>query len=397
MRIKIFLPLLILIATSLFSQTEEPYTVKWDNALKIESADKQFQIKIGGRIQYDVMFIHQDDSLDQHFDANNGTEFRRIRLYTSGKFFNNIEYKFQLDFANGNAAPKDIYIRFTKIPGIGNFQVGNFKEPLGFEMLTSSNNKNYIGRSLTNAFTPERSLGFMVFNQWANKRISAYAGYFFNSQGKGKYLGDEYHLTGRLTALPYLKNGNSYQMIHLGLSYSHQFQGDDKLIYYSTPEAHLAPKYLTADFENVDNIDKLGTELIVVYHSVSFQSEYILNSININADPTLEKSYAWYGSFSWILTGEHKEYSMGSACFGHITPRKNYGQKGGFGALELSLRYSEIALFAREFQGGEMHDITLGANWYLNPVARISANYIYSEVVGLGQAGIFEMRFQLVF
>ena len=91
MRIKIFLPLLILIATSLFSQTEEPYTVKWDNALKIESADKQFQIKIGGRIQYDVMFIHQDDSLDQHFDANNGTEFRRIRLYTSGKFFNNKE------------------------------------------------------------------------------------------------------------------------------------------------------------------------------------------------------------------------------------------------------------------------------------------------------------------
>ncbi|OFY48849.1 MAG: hypothetical protein A2W85_14340 [Bacteroidetes bacterium GWF2_41_31] len=397
MRIKIFLPLLILIATSLFSQTEEPYTVKWDNALKIESADKQFQIKIGGRIQYDVMFIHQDDSLDQHFDANNGTEFRRIRLYTSGKFFNNIEYKFQLDFANGNAAPKDIYIRFTKIPGIGNFQVGNFKEPLGFEMLTSSNNKNYIGRSLTNAFTPERSLGFMVFNQWANKRISAYAGYFFNSQGKGKYLGDEYHLTGRLTALPYLKNGNSYQMIHLGLSYSHQFQGDDKLTYYSSSEAHLGPKYLTADFENVDNIDKLGTELVVVYHSFSFQSEYILNAINIKTDPTLEKSYAWYGSFSWILTGEHKEYSMGSACFGHITPRKNYGQNGGFGALELLLRYSEIALFARELQGGKMNDITFGANWYLNPVARISANYISSEVVGLGQSGIFEMRFQLVF
>jgi len=61
------------------------------------------------------------------------------------------------------------------------------------------------------------------------------------------------------------------------------------------------------------------------------------------------------------------------------------------------LRYSEIALFAREFHGGEMHDMTLGANWYINPVARISANYISSEVVGLGQAGIFEMRFQLVF
>jgi phosphate-selective porin OprO/OprP len=116
MRVKIFLPLLILIATSLFSQTEEPFTVKWDNALKIESADKQFQFKMGGRIQYDVMFIHQDDSLNQHFDANNGTEFRRIRLYTSGKFFNNIEYKFQLDFAKGNAAPKDIYIRFKNCP-----------------------------------------------------------------------------------------------------------------------------------------------------------------------------------------------------------------------------------------------------------------------------------------
>jgi phosphate-selective porin OprO/OprP len=80
-----------------------------------------------------------------------------------------------------------------------------------------------------------------------------------------------------------------------------------------------------------------------------------------------------------------------------VIPTKNFGKYGGFGALELSVRYSQIDLNAHELEGGKLNDLTIGANWFLNPVTRISANYIRADVVDLGLANIFEMRFQLVF
>lgn len=395
------LTLFCVISISLFSQTEEKFSVEWDNALKVESADKQFQIKMGGRMQYDMMFISQDDTLANHFEANNGSEFRRVRLYTSGKIYHNIEFKVQLDFAKGSVVLKDVYMRFTKIPVVGNIQMGNFKEPMSFEMLTSSNNITEIERSLTEAFTPERSLGLMLFNHWANSRVSAFAGFFYNSNGAAKYQGNAYHLTGRLVGVPLYKNGSAYKVIHLGMSYSHQFQDGANVSYNVVPEAHLAPKYISAEFDQVQFVNKLGAEFVVVYKQFTFQSEYINNELAPMSGSVLTKATyglnAWYGTFSWLVTGEHRDYNMMSGAFDKVVPMKNVGKEGGFGAFELSVRYSEISLDAHEIQGGKMHDITAGANWYLNPVTRISANYISSDVVGLGRAGIFELRFQLVF
>ena len=73
-------------------------------------------------------------------DNHSGSEFRRIRLYTSGLIFGNIKYKVQFDFAGGEVRLKDAYIIITKVPFVGNIQVGQFKEPLGLEVLMSSNN-----------------------------------------------------------------------------------------------------------------------------------------------------------------------------------------------------------------------------------------------------------------
>ena len=156
----------LIIVSALFvlnvrSQNKMELKSYWDNGLKFSGENKDFSIKIGGRLQYDVMAISQDSSLDSHFDANNGAEFRRARLYTSGTVYNFIKYKFQVDFAGNVVALKDAYLTFTKIPWVGNLTVGNFKEPRGFEMITSSKYITMMERSLTNVYDNDRNLGFM--------------------------------------------------------------------------------------------------------------------------------------------------------------------------------------------------------------------------------------------
>ena len=96
----------------------------------VNSQDKQ--IKFGGRIMYEMAVWGPDDF------ENTGSEFRRVRLFSSGTMYQNVKYKLQLDFASGNIVFKDVFIELNKLPIQGNLSVGHFKEPLRLESLTSS-------------------------------------------------------------------------------------------------------------------------------------------------------------------------------------------------------------------------------------------------------------------
>jgi phosphate-selective porin OprO/OprP len=384
------------------AQNKNGFTTYWKDGLRIESADKDFKIKLGGRIQYDVMFIHQDDSLNQYFDAENGTEFRRARLYTSGSIYKNIKFKFQVDFAPGKVVIKDAFIQITKIPIAGNLRIGHMKEPFGMEMLTSSNFITMMERSLTNQFDFDRSLGFMVFNQHLKKRLSWFAGYFYPDLNSGRYHGKQYHLTFRIAGLPVYQTENKYRVLHLGLGYSYQFHNNKKFSYKAHPEAHLAPKYLSLGINQVHSNNVFKGEFALVIGRVSFQSEYTLSGLKPISDTTYsyqKDNYlfdAFFGTVSWFITGEHKNYNPAKSAFDRIRPKKNFG-KGGAGAFELALRFSSINLNNDDLNGGKMNDLTVGLNWYLNPATKFAFNYIYSDVKPLGKASIFQMRFQVTF
>ncbi len=382
-------------------QGKEDFDVYWNNGFKAENSDGSFKIKMGGRLQYDVMWINQDDSLNNHFDAFNGTEFRRARIYTSGKIYKNVKFKFQLDFAGGNAIIKDAYIQLIKIPYIGNLRIGNFKEPFGLSMLTSSKYITFMERPLANAFDNDRNPGFMAFNQHFKQRLSWYAGYFFPTDNSGKYLGSKYNMVFRLTGLPVYNVDNEYKVLHLGMSYAHQYHDNTEVKYSLRPEAHLAPKYLSLNIDNVANINDINSEFLLILNSFSIESEFTMATVIPGNNSSLSKSSynfaAYTGTLSWFITGEHKNYVLSKTTFDRVTPRKNFGDDGGLGAFELSVRYSHMDLDDADLNGGIMSDISGGINWYLNPAVRIMANYIYTDVKELGKANIFQMRFQIAF
>ncbi len=396
------LVVLILTGDQIFGQTNKDFNVYWNNGLKAYSKDGDFKIKMGGRIQADIMFIRQDDSLNNLFDAHNGVEFRRARIYTSGTIYKNVKFKFQMDFAGGTAVIKDAYLQLAKIPVVGNIRVGNFKEPFGLSMLTSSKNITFMERPLANAFDNDRNLGMMLFNQHLNKRLSWFAGYFYPTDNSGKYQGNKYNLDFRLTGLPIYDVESGYKVLHLGSSYAYQYHDDTEVDFKLRPEAHLAPKYLNLKIDNVTSINEFNAEFLLIYNSFSVEAEYtsstVMPSSTISSlTNSSYKFYAYYASVSWFITGEHKNYVKSKTFFDRVAPKNNLGKDGGFGAFELALRYSYVDLDNADLNGGVMSDITTGLNWYLNPATKVMMNYVYSNVKNLGKANIFQMRFQIAF
>lgn len=377
---------------------ENSFQLSWNNGLQFESQNGQFKVKFGGRIQNDWAFFSQDDSLKSIFGGlNNGTEFRRVRFYNSGLLYEKVKYKLQLDFAGGEIVFKDVYIVLTKLPVIGNIKMGHFKEPFRLEVQASSNYIMFMERAPTVSFMPERSTGLTLHNHALKKRLTWAMGVFRNSDTFGNDKGkDNYNATGRLTGTP-VYDEDDHRILHLGMAYSYRNPSVNSYIIQSKPEAHLAHDYVSTDtISNVNNIHLFSEEYAFVLGPLSIQGEYLLSFVN-TPDKTYE-FYTYYGMISYFLTGEHRNYLTSTGSFGPIKVKNNFNpQAKGWGALEIALRYSSINLNSNDINGGQLNDITVGLNWYLNPATRIMINYVLAQLNEVGNARIFQMRFQLAF
>ncbi len=388
--------------TILFIETAiaQDFSPRWSNGYKVESADKNFKMKFGGRIMFDAAFFFQEDTVAKTFgNLNNGVEFRRARFFNSGQIYNNVKYQLQLEFAGGDIAFKDVFIEFTKLPGVGNFRVGHFKEPFRLDVMTSSKYMQFMERSFHVDFFADRNSGFLFYNSYNDQRFAWQAGIFRRGDGAGNdpTADDGYNITGRITALPVL-NKEKKQRLHLGVAYSYRKPESRSFEISPKPEAHLGTEYIGTDsIGNVDNVILLGTELALDIGSFAIQAEYIQATVTDRFSTSLPALPTYYVQLSYFLTGETRHYKSSYTGMGRPKIKKNFGQKGGSGAWEVALRYSSVDFDNEILTGGSQSDITIGLNWSPNPATRVMANYILATLNNLGTVGIFQMRFMMDF
>jgi len=393
-------------AVSSFAGTE--LNASWNNGLSLQSEDKSFKLKIGGRIQNDWAWFSQDDSNGVYFgNIQDGTEFRRARLAMSGTVYSYIVFKAEFDFAGAAKAGKevsmkDVYMGITEIPYVGTIQMGHQKEPIGLEVLTSDDYTTYMERAALTALLPERNTGIREQNAFADSRVTLAAGIFRDTDDGGRNSGDgKYAGTVRLTALPWT-NEEKGGLFHLGGAFSYRNPGSD-VSYASRPPSHLAPDFVGVEGP-ADAVNLYGGEGAFCYGPFRAQAEYVLSSLDAEdaGDPSFTGYYAYASA---LVTGERYKYRKSEGVFEGVEPKKNFRQDGdGVGAWELGVRYSFLDLNDQEIYGGELTDITVALNWYMAPNARVMFNYINSSVdnvaiVGAdaGSANIFQTRFQIFF
>ena len=82
------------------STSAQNLKVYWKEGLRLDSADESQRLRIGGRIMNDWGFFTTGDELNETVGpVVNGTEFRRARLYFSGRMYDRVNFKAQYDFA----------------------------------------------------------------------------------------------------------------------------------------------------------------------------------------------------------------------------------------------------------------------------------------------------------
>ena len=353
------------------------------SATYVNAQNYDKEIKFGGRIMCD-MAVWENTTDDK---ATAGTEFRRVRLHSSGIISQNVEYKLQLDFANKDVSWKDIFIQLNKLPLTkGSLRIGYFKEPLRLEVLTSSKYITFMERSLSNTFLPERNSGVMYNTNIANK-ISLQAGVFSNGYNFGNELWNyNINVNGRIT---YLAINNENQLLHLGLASSKRKSSNHTYRFSTRAENHLGTKLLNPEFTDVGETNILGAEIAYVRNRLSLQGEYLRTTVSLTPEMELHSSEyelnGYYGQVSYFLTGESRPYKNSYAGFNRVKPNNNYGSNGK-GAIELVARISKMDLSNAGM--GILDSKTIGVNWYLNPNTRVMFNYVMGELEESDEFGI---------
>ena len=95
--------------------------VTWKDSLRLETADGNNKLRIGGRIHWDNAFSSDDDYM------SDGDTFRRARLYVSGQIQERYDFKMQYDFAGGDADFKDVYFGIKGFLRWATFGSGNLR------------------------------------------------------------------------------------------------------------------------------------------------------------------------------------------------------------------------------------------------------------------------------
>ncbi|MFO0901215.1 MAG: porin [Pirellulales bacterium] len=429
----------------------EPYVVGSDTALKavwnhgweVQSANKDFRVHVGGRTHFDGGWFSADDAVQfgpRGIGAlDDSVNMRRGRLRVDGTMYEVIDWAAEYDFvshlvgaANPSVpapAPTDLWVTFTHLPWVGNFRVGNQKDPIELEHLTSSRWLDFMERSpmfdafygrFTNGFVP----GLQLFNCTENERATWAVGVFKNTTNPfGFGVGDgDYMIEGRGTVLPIYDADGRY-LWHLGLSGSHRDLLDGQTRFVARGSVRNGPPgpfnavFADTGFIKAESTNIVNAENLVIWGPWTVQAEYSAVWVTDAAYPAggagtpLGTVYfqGTYVEALYFLTGENRPYNRKTGVVDRIIPYENFafvkGTKGPLfsrGAWQVGARYAMLDLNNAGIVGGLLHDYTLGLNWLLNPNMKFQWNYVFThrDVGNLGSSGdvhAFGMRMAMDF
>lgn len=406
---------------------------EWDKFKADAAKIKYPNVAINGFFQADVGWF--DQSVNNRAtvgDIQDGADFRRLRLSAKGGVAENVNYFVQMDFGFfGRPTFTDVWMEVTKLPVLGNVRVGQWKQPMGLEVVSSVRYQTFLERSvLFQTFDPFRHIGIGTYD-YAEDEMSTWAFSVFKTGNDqfGGDIGDNAGVSaaGRYTYLPWYEetDDGSLYYLHLGGAFWHGNPGNDRFRYATIPEMYIGafgssagnpigtsrtaipdvangtPPFVDTGTFNVNNFTHYGAEVLWVQGPFSIQSEATLAIVNPQDNKAQMHYKGAYLFASYFLTGESRPYDRKAGALDRVKPLDDFKSGCGWGAWELVARVSHIDLNDGDIHGGRMTDFTAGTNWYLNPYTKFQVNYIKSNLsnptFGKSHAAMLGARVQVDF
>lgn len=332
-------------------------------------ADEAFEV--GGQIVADSAWFTNEEG-----ESTDDQAIRRARISVKGEALPNLNYEVEYSFT-GNNEWRDVYLEYQVLPRFF-MKVGNLKEPIGLEALSSSKYNTFMERSLSQTFINKRKLGIQLQRNFKNDdhRYTLTAGAF--KESLDELIDDEDAGSSLVARATYAYVPNKKSLLHLGIATAYTSYDQEKISLGTLPESDLFDrKLVSTKIKNVEETNRLGVESAVVWNNFALQGEYLYMGVkNVDTDYNF---YSYYLQGSWFLTGESKQYKAKKATFSRIKPN-NPITEGGWGAWEVALRSSYLDIDDKDEEESCETDYTLGLNWYATSHLRVMSNYVRAEL-----------------
>jgi len=364
-----------------------------ENGIGLKSKDGNNTIQLTGRLHMDYRQYSPDYGTGQTTDSyQNLAEVRRARFGIRGQFAKDFKYQLLANFGNDAGASSttttadEMWVNYAANPEM-QFQFGLFKMPFSLEQLTSSNNIDFMERSLIGntdgEFIPAKETGFMLHG--IPKPGLTYALALSRGRANKDATNDGLDYIGRVTTNVAELQGSKAYVLHLGAAYS---TGDIKsgvIPASGRTEARTQSGWFTGSALSGNTTrTRQGLEAAFAYNGLKVQGE----QFQFNYDPTTgndQKINGYYVQAVYNLTGESHAYKDGT--FGWIKPN-NPTDKGGRGAWQVGVRMSEFDASDITVATGKSNRataMTYGITWFCTDNLRFMLNYVdtkFDNLVG---------------
>ena len=398
----------------------------------IATGDGAFSVSFRGIFQADAALYDQRDAgplatdlrrgsfndaaeNDRARDMSDGTNVRRARIGIEGKAFGAFDYNMIYDF--GGSATEEVgrissaWVQYSGYPV--KVRAGIYAPVTSLEDAANNTGALFVERASVAetvrglAGGDGRSAIGLLANGERWNVSAAVTGNTVTTQTYDEQLG----FVGRVAYVPF--KGKDW-LIHVGananLIIDPAAGGPDvasaggavtNIRLRDRPELRVdGTRLIDTGNIDADGVTALGLEFGAQRKNVFVQAEYFNIDVERRtgalSDPTFD---GWYVQAGWTLTGEPRRYNTATAGFDNPRPAKPFNpKKAQWGAVELAARYSTFDLDYRPgaagaaaptggVRGGEQNILSLGVNWYLNPVVSISGAYRNVEVRRLSPGG----------
>jgi phosphate-selective porin OprO/OprP len=306
--------------------------IGYDDGFFLRSPDGQYELSIGGRVQF--------DAISYGGERNPGADFkvRRMRLEFHGRFPGGMQFQLEPNFKPDGTEIDEAWLGFDVFHANARLMLGRMKAPFCLEERSKQANIDFPRFSILHQFAPGEDHGVFLYGNTPSKELG-YDVAVYNGTGNADTNSSK-DVAARAVWRPFVRDdGSPLKNLQLGVAATWGRQDDDVTGGSIANEPQLPVIRFVDDLRLDGRRTRVGLEG-AWYRGPWFAQAELMNVQQDMSLGSVDRSIGFTGGYltvSHVLTGEDKSFDATKP----VTPF-SFETGQGRGAWILAARFSEL-------------------------------------------------------